>query len=148
MIFRESLLLTAIKLCVYPFKYMYWDPAIGWGWKYLPPCLTFPCGELLGFRTHCPNMAPCYIEYLYLKESEKWQGQERLSDLPLRQVIAPMWGDPSLDKPEGKMHPSFPRQRNTQKKPNRSCWVPPPPICYTGLTLFVFSYSTRTVPSA
>lgn len=47
----------------------------------------FPRGEMLGLRTQYPNMAPWHIEYLKLKEFEKWEGQERLSDLPLRQVI-------------------------------------------------------------
>lgn len=35
------------------------------------------------------NMSPCPIEYFKLKEFEKWQAQEGLSDLPMKQVIKP-----------------------------------------------------------
>lgn len=37
------------------------------------------------------NMISWHIEYFRLKELEEWQVQERLPDLPLKQVIRPSY---------------------------------------------------------
>lgn len=50
------------------------------------------------------NMAPWHFEYCTLKEFEKRQVQEGLSDLPLKQVIRPSC-ERCLPTPRRKEHP-------------------------------------------
>ena len=59
-------------------------------------------------------MAPWHIEYFKLKEFEKWHVQERLSDLPLKQVINPPMRE-ALPIPARKEHPYSQRQRDTEQ---------------------------------
>lgn len=62
-------------------------PCYWMGLKLPSPLPHVPMWEMLEFRTHDTNMAPWHIEYPKMKEFETWQGQEELSDFPLKQVI-------------------------------------------------------------
>lgn len=88
-----------------------------------------------------PNMAPWNTEYFKLKEFEKWQVWEGVSDLPFSLEEGQktlLWDVISL----------FPeKRRDTEKNLNKQAFAKFPPVCYTCLTLFDWSSFYTTVHS-
>lgn len=79
-------------------------------------------------------MAPWYIEYFKLKESEKEQVQEGFSDLPLKQVVRPSVRG-ALPIPGGKEYLHHPRQSAAKRNLNEQV-LGFPSLLHSAYTLF------------